>query len=398
MDNRCFSVKYKILLDNIVREEEKRQRIIASGDRTIAPNLDAVSHSLDEYYFVYKLNTYCAYLSYKDIVHSENVPYQRSDFLLISSITQLIEKQQLWHPAILIYNEIRILFEDTAMENTEQEVALRKCIDLIKDYESDKEMEECVEMYSMLNNYCIKKINNGSVKYKVFLWELNHHIIQLRYKKEKTTYIEPNLFRNMVIVAIALRRHSVFSNVQTYEFQKVDNGIEWADQFINFHANELEENILGSIHLQYCKAYLEFERHNFARAYKIFNNKMRVQNTFINLSMKSLHLKILYEVNIRKAKILEYDKIEIRQVLDAFRKLIKYETNTRKAMSYQLNIYVDFLAKYRKLLHFFYRYYSRLNNQKSAKFIENKQVLKAFIEKTNYTHNDWFLKKLLEIS
>ncbi|MEM9886196.1 MAG: hypothetical protein AAF849_09910 [Bacteroidota bacterium] len=403
MENPRKNIKFEALLECVFLEEEQRKRIIASGNRAMAPNLSRVAAALDEYYALYQLNLYCAYLSYKNIVHHEAVPYQEEDFPLIPAVIQLIEKGQLQHPAILIYNQIRLLFlslEKEKQATAAQEKQLQDCMDAIKFYEEKKQAKVCIEMYALLNNFCIKKINAGVEIYKIYFWQLNCNILRLEEEMQVKgiVYYDPNLFRNLVLIAISMKDHSVFKGLNTEGENSVQNGLEWADWFIKKNRKVLTNSHLGKIYLQYCSAYLEFERANFARAYKIFQNRMRVQHTFTNLSMKALHLKILYEMNIRKATVLEYDKIEIRQVLDAFRKLVKYETKMRQAVSYQLQIYIDFLNKYRKLLHFFYRYYARMGNQKTAKFLESKQQLKLFIEEKHYAHNDWFLEKLEGIS
>ncbi|MEM8523910.1 MAG: hypothetical protein AAGG68_04665 [Bacteroidota bacterium] len=396
MDISKKKIRYQSLLEDIYTEERKRQQIVLSGDRTLAPNLDSVSEVLDEYYCTYKLNLYCAYLSYQFIVHEKLNPYQETDFLLIPNIIQLIESQKLKHPAILIYDRIRKLFESVNTTDINDKKQLEECISAIKSYEQQEHLEECAEMYSLVNNYCIKKINEGFDSYKVYFWKSSYGIVQIQYKSIGKTLqnIDPNLFRNTALLALSIKDHSIFHNLSIEGWENVQNGFDWVEQFINIYGKTLIKSNLGKIILQYCKAYLEFERGNFARAYKIFNNRMRVQNTFINLSMKALHLKILYEVNIRKAKVLEYDKIEIRQVLDAFRKLMKNEEKSRQALSYQLSIYTDFLAKYRKLLQFFYRYYAQVNNSQKPNFVQQKRELEDFITAKKQAHNGWFLSKL----
>jgi hypothetical protein len=392
----------KRLLQQIFKEKTERKKVEAIGNRDLEPNLKVISDALDNYYFVNKLRLYCAFLSYKNIIKPEKIGYNSEDLLLIKEIIKCVESAQVSHPTLEIYNHIRKLFESIFQASDQMNELFDITVSLITKNEKTHSSEENLEMYSLLNNYCIRRMNEGKKEYKSkFLW-LNNQIINLRYRgvHQKQITMQPSLFRNIVVVALSINDPQFFTSLNTCgltpdgQIGTFKNASEWVEKFIKFYGHKIGNSNQAKSYYLYCNAILEFSRKNFAKAYKIFNNSMRVQGTFLNLDIKILHLKILYEVNIRKAAILEYDKIEIRKVLDAYRKLVSYEESKKRQLSYQISFYSTFEKNYNKLFRLYLKYSGRAGNLRNEQFIQKKEELTELISSKTYHYNDWFLEKL----
>ncbi len=392
-----------LLLEAIQKEKQRRELIEKIGDRATEPNLLGISKALDEYYFTNKLRLYCAFLSYKNIMKGSHLHYDITDLLLVKEIILWIEQQSQISATLKIFNQIRILFEQLNDSSKNLKPLFDSTLELIKKNEESFSNEENLEMYSFLNNFSIKKMNEGFKHYRpIFLW-LNNQIINIKWSYKKPQRLSPVLFRNIVAVALSINDISVFTELKTHglqpdsPFNSFREKYDWVEKFIDYYGERLEENSEAKAYLQYCKALLEFDRKTFSKAYKIFNNTLRQQGTFLNLDLKVLHLKILYEVNIRKAAILEYDKIEIRKVLDAYRQLLKYKPARKYQITYQLHYYKTFEKLFKKLFKFYMDFEGRLDNSKNPKFLSKKEEIIHSIKKNGFPFNQWFLEKIEQI-
>ncbi len=393
------------LLHDIAEEKAKRSSIEVSGNRNSEPNLKSISDALDSYYFINKLSVYCAYLSFKNIVHPDKIKYSKKDIYLIEEIIKHIECNNYSNPEIKILIQIKNLFKTIDKNSVQQDLSLKRTLQLINENENLYSTEESLELYSLLNNYCIRKINHGRTDYKSLFLQTNIHMINVRYKNipQKKIIMETGLFKNIVAVALTSEDSSFSLGLNTHGLvsdnpdDTFENKYDWVEKFIGFYGQKLGESSQAKFYYQYCRAFLEFSRKKFARAYKIFNNQMRIQGTFLNLDMKILHLKILYEVHIRKARILAYDKIEIKRVLDSYRKLINYEISQTQDLSYQIPFYANFEKKYKQLYNLYNRYDGKIDNQKNDLFLKKKKELRDSINENSFTYNKWLQEKLSEI-
>lgn len=396
------------LLQNIITEKNKRRQIEARGYRDQAPNFKAISEALDVYYFVNKLQTYCGYLSYKNIVQTQNISYTESDFLLIPHIKNAIVEQDLNHPTLLIYKNISLLLEEIGETSAEMDVLFKTTLEQIKNNEAVHSKEENLEMYSLLNNYCIRRLNENQDKRKMYRQQfikVNNNIVNLRYRgiSKKAIQMEAILYRNIVVTALAIDEGSFFAQLSTLGLQPKDKAnnfrdkLEWTEQFMAFYGDKLPTDKTSQYYHWYCEIFFLFSQKEFTKAYNALENKMRIQGAFLNLDIKILHLKILYEMTSQRPHVFARDKIEIEKVLDAYRNLIKYEKSKRQQVAYQLTYYENFEKVFKKLLRFFTQYDGQWNNTNHPKFLADKQAVKDLITAKNFSYNEWLLEKLKAI-
>ncbi len=392
------------LLNKIALEKEKRRAAETTGNYT-SPNLKSISSALDHYYIVNKLRVYCTYLNYKNILNTKHLEYDENDFIFINEILNYIDKSNISLPTIRIYNQIRILLGFINIHNADMEELFFSTTVLVEENLALHDVDENLEMYSLLNNYCIRKINSGIQNYNKIFLKINCQILNLRKEAntKKTVTLQPQLFRNIVAAAVLIEDEHFFSTLQMSSIiskqakTKFENRYEWTEAFIAIYHSKLSGGKLAEYYQQYCSALLEFCRGNYPKAYKIFDNSMRIQGTFLNLDMKILHLKILFETLIRKPSILEYDKIEIIQVLEAYRKLLRYETSKKCDITYHTPFYEHFEQCYKKLLQFYYKYEGRTDNARNENFKKRKKELRALIRKHTYSYTNWVLEKFNSI-
>jgi len=362
------------MLYDIDRAKKKRSRVESVGSRDKIPDLKSISEALDTYYFANKLGLYCAYLSLKNILKEDSIPFKLEDLAFVKEIIRRIDVNPPQNPKIKIYNQIRKLLEAIDEDSITVSKYFDQTLELIEANRSQHANEEILEFYSLLSNYCIRKMNTNTPRYRItFLW-LNNEMINLNYEdiSDNKIMMQSSLFKNMVKVALSVNEPSFFHKIKTRgvspepDANSFKDRFEWTEKFIQFYCDKLEKSKQAKFYHQYCSTLLEFSRGNFARAYKTFNNVMRVQGTFINLDMKILHLKILYEVKTRKATILEYDKIEIRKVLKQL-----------------LNLYVT--------------YDGRIDNDRNKIFLAKKEKLTFILHDKRYSYCAWLKEKLAHI-
>lgn len=392
----------EVLLENIKQAKEKKLLSEQNNDKNLAVNLLAISDALDQYYFLNKLRVYNTFLSYNKIFKSTSMQCNPSDFKLIPEIIQSVKALEQTSSPLTIVNKINELFSPTNLNSLQLNKLFTQTFNLINKSKSLHSIEENLEIYSFLNNYSIHKMNKGQQQYKATFLLINIQILNLKNKetKSKDLLLPPRLFKNTIVVALSIDDPSFFAHLKTPGLETeapmtiFRNGFEWVEKFIQFYGNKLGDTPEAKSYLIYCSAFLEFKKRNFTEAYKIFNNAMRIQGTFINLGSKVLHLKILFEINIQKAILLEYDKIEIRQVLDAYRNLIKYEVQKKQKISYQISFFSNFETAYKKLLNHYYRFSGRADNKRNDHFLKKKKEIEEFIKSNSHSYNDWLLEKL----
>ena len=396
----------EVLLENIrLAKEKKVLSEKQSDDKNLAVNLLAISDALDQYYFLNKLRVYNTFLSYKEIFKSTSIQCSPADFKLIPEIIQSINVLEQASSPITITDNINKLFNPTKLNPLQLDQLFTQTLNLTNESSSLHSIEERLEIYSFLNNYSIQKMNNGHHEYRPIFILINIQILKLKNQeiKPKNLRLPPRLFKNIVIVGLLIDDPSFFTHLKTPGLKTelpmtiFRDKFEWVEKFIQFYGNKLGDTTEAKSYLIYCRATLEFCRQNFTEAYEIFNNSIRIQGTFINLGSKLLHLKILFEINIQKAILLEYDKIEIRQVLDAYRKLIKYEVEKKQKISYHISFYSNFEKVYKQLLNHYYDYFGRKDNHKNDRFLTKKREIEQLIKANNHSYNDWLLEKLNNI-
>ncbi|MEL7250690.1 MAG: hypothetical protein AAFO03_19840 [Bacteroidota bacterium] len=385
------------MLKRIQKVKQERQKIEQQDARANAPDLLAISEALDEYYFVNKLSLYCADLCYNKILQQE-----LRELSLLKSILTHVDNLANRSIPLEIYNRIRKLLETINVPSKQMTQLFEETFQLVVENENVFSSAESVELYSLLSNYCIRRINERKARWNERFVSLHYRMLCVQFKsKRKKAILLPEVLKNLVVTALSIRNESFFQPlhlpIKTITPPRNTPAASWAEQLIQSYYKKLPATNLAKNYLIYCRSFLEFEEGNFARSYKILQNHTHIRGTFLNLDFKILHLKILYEINSQKPAILEYDEIKIRGVLDAYRKLIDFERKKKQQLSYQTFYYTRFRELYGVLLKLEKRGKSDRNKKNDENLDHRKAEFAQKINEHNFYFNPWMLEKLDKI-
>ena len=385
-------------------EQAKTKRVVieTKGKRKTEPNLLIISNALDDYYFYNKLKVYCAYLSYSILVNADKLAYEEVDFSYMESIITIIQEKMMDNPILKTFIKIVELFKNINKPEKEISSIFQETLELQMINKDVLSMEESLEIYSLLSNICIYRLNNNHSQYKNSLIKVNTYMIDIIYQMGKS--IQATLFENIVLTAIKLKDKRIYNHIKIEQL-KPDNPIfgfkdnyEWVEKFMSLYKAGLDED--GKrYHYPYCQAILHFYKKDFHLAHKILY-KFQPRGMFIGMNAKMLYLQTIYEIyesqtffDDKKHYITEK---EMRQGMDAYRALIRYEKTNKQFLSYQLDYYATFDKLFRKLfpLHQnFYGVYKKGNNT----YQKNKATLITEINQYDFSYNKWFLEKVKNI-
>jgi len=251
-------------------------------------------------------------------------------------------------------------------------------------------IDEGSEIYSFLTNYCVRKVNEGQAEYQTLLFRTYNQIINLRYGRNtrKKMSLPPGMFKNMVVIAIILKNSDIFDTLETahISIKKSLKGnkraFAWIEQFIDIYQNKIEKKEAPN-YVKLCQSLLFFEQEKYIDAYKKLDYPLHTHGLFINVDIKVLYLKILYEIETTKPNILKKDKVETPKFLEAYRSLLRDNKKRKKQSSYQEDFYFTFYNVYKQLYDTYYNPYDQKMNKK----------LYQTIKQLSYPFKTWFLQK-----
>lgn len=378
----------------IKQEEEKRVNILAEGNRKVMPNLLAISKARDDYFLFYKLKLYCEYLSYHNIVHDQVLQYSKADFLLIDDVLKIIEHQYLGKGDFFdIYWNIKTLYEAFDIDNSE---LFYQTLAQVEKISATSEIEEVLEIFSFLSNYCIKKVNTGREIYLENLLFINARMVNTLYNLESNQVVPPGIFNNIVKTALRIKNPSLFNTLKIKEVVPVDtkkgfeDGREWAEKFIDVYTKVLapaQQLVIGN----YCQAMVAFEQKNFEKAHELLVKLKHKQGIFINLNIKKIFVQVQFERFNKEQQISKvYD--ELSKALEAYRGMIRSKTK-KQELNYQLSLHHDFYNFCRTLFNLYAKQHKI--RYKNAAYQEQKTALKQKVESINApSYKSWLLDKI----
>ena len=385
------------LWDQLVKEHKKKTRIESVGDPDEEPNLLNISLAIDEFFVYHKLKVYCAFLSYSKLVHPLFPGYSKRDFALVQEVVQLVESGRVIHPIVKIYNQIRILFEGLEEKNDD---IFRNALFATKKILLKTNLQDSLEILSLLSNYAIWKINSGRADYLHLSFDINNEVINVKYRfgSKYKNKLPGQVYKNMIVAAIKLENSKQFNAVFTVGLndsdstKKISNGYDWAIQFLEAYKSKLNKRDLRK-YPPFCAAYIEFKRNNFVEAFRKIGKPKYIRGTFISLDTKVLYLQILFELFERKPPLLEKNNIEIEKEIDALSSSLKYDKGKKKKLDYHFHYFEVFIRLFRSL----YRLRSRYKTsylQDDSRFITKKAQLLDAIGSCKFSFKNWFEKKM----
>jgi len=304
-------------------------------------NLQNFSDSYDKAFIAEKLKHACLIISHQRVF---NIQYEIG---LLDEVLNFIEKNNLLDSLRIgiQYYSYKILREN----NVDDFYKLKSYLEKVENV-PDIEVREAY-IYSI--NFCISQMNTGN---EVFVQEAFN-----LYKNgiEKKILIENNIlsrwtFNNIVGIALRLKEY------------------EWVKSFIENYNQYLEEKYRESFfHFNYAKLY--YTKGDYNKTLDVIQ-KYEFKDVLINISAKTMLLKIYYELN---------EFLVLESLLESMRAYIqrKKEVGNKRKSNYK-----NIIRYTKKLL--------KVNPYSKAQ----KEKLKVEIEAAKpLTEKAWLLKQLAEL-
>lgn len=313
-------------------------------DKSLDEVLQDVTDNLDYYYISKKLKFMCEMYTRQNFLNSEYKTH------LLPELMGYIKANDFSaYPAIRVYYTVLL-----TLLNEEEEENFYVLLDLLQEYDKAFTSEELRDLYFLAQNYCTKKINQGSTKYLREYFNLTNRLLEKELIYENG-FIIPSTFKNIVTVGLRLE-----------EF-------EWTENFIYAYKERLAPKFRENAFI-YNLAWLHFFKGEYKKTLRLLSN-VEYMDVYYILDSKILLLKTYFEL----------------EEVDAFFSLIDsfyvYLRRNELISSYQKTICLNFVKFVKKLMRV------RLGDRKSApKLIEEIQETK------HVASISWLLKKAEEYS
>lgn len=289
-------------------EHHHLQHYLSRQNRKEKINLEKIATNLDVFYVARKLQLGCEIHNFKNVMASDF-----KNFLQDEIIQSLTEQTFLQIPVIKIYYSI--LKTLTESEKEEHFEMLRQTAVA---YESQFGISELRDIYQYIFNYCIKKINQGEVKYQRILFEIYQVTLTNKVLLENEQLSQWN-YKNIVTLSLRLQEYA------------------WSKQFIDKYEEYLPETVRENAH-KYNIANWHFHKQEFSVALKLLQ-QVDFTDIFYQLDTRSILLKIYFEL----------DEIEtLLYHANAFKTYLK---RNKMISDYQRTIYKNLLKYTLKIIH-----------------------------------------------
>ncbi|MCB9286308.1 MAG: hypothetical protein H6560_03245 [Lewinellaceae bacterium] len=289
-DEHYLRNEYLLQLEKYTFQEGKK--------RTTEMNLQEVSDALDTTFLADKLRQSCLMLFHQAVYKAD---YRIG---MLDEVLQYIEKKQLLKtPAISVY--YYIYKSITEKEAQPYFVRLRSEIELKRSFFPPHEIRD---IYLMIINYCIRRMNSGEASYVREAFELYRTGIEEGILLENNT-ISRFTFLNVIRIALRLGEFG------------------WVESFIPNYKKFLFPKFRDTI-VHYSKAKLLFEKKDYAAAMDLLTH-IDYDDVLLTLNARLMLIKIFYETD-------EYDALE--SLLESMRTYIHRKDLTSAYKSNYQNI------------------------------------------------------------
>lgn len=298
--DRYYRNQYLIQLEAFTQASERQ--------RTPENNLQLVSDTLDTTYLIEKLKLSCR-MVFHQIVYKTDF-----NFGMLQHIIRFIEERDLTQtPVVAIYYYI---FK-AVTEQEKDQLYFEKLRHEIHTSGNLFTHSEQREVYLMVINYCIGKMNAGVQRFvrEAFEW--------YRQGFENRILIENNLISRWTYL------NTVFTALRLKEF-------EWSYRFIHEYESYIEPEFRENFS-SFSKAKLLFEKKDYDSAME-YLVQVEYDDILINLNAKALLLKIYYEedeldalesliesmrIFLKRKKVMGYHKANFQNVIKYTRRLVR---------------------------------------------------------------------------
>ena len=248
-------------------EAEKSKQASSQEERISGTDLESVNNPLDNFYIITKLKYVCEMMNERQILSGEN------KLLLMDEILSHLEKNPDSYenvPVMHIYYLIFLTLKNSG--DTSNYFKLKK---MLFQQSGFAEQEEEREIFTYIQNYCIRKINAGDENFLNELFEIYKHVLDKKIIF-KEGFLSPWDYKNIVVISLRLS-----------EFSWTENFIE---HYKNFILSAYRENAWI-----YNMAKLRFHQKDFHSTLQ-FLQKVNYEDVFYSLDSKTTLLKTYYEL------------------------------------------------------------------------------------------------------
>lgn len=257
--------------------QQEKYALEASGERIQNIDLQTVATALDQTYLIEKLRL-CCYMLFHQRVYKKSYEIE-----LLEPVIANVENNQLTRiPSLSIYYYvIKCLVEEESSDEAESEY-FGRLRQVVRTHGDVLPRKDAHDIYLMLINLCISKINQGKKAYgrEAFEW--------YRIGLDRGFIFENNLISRYTYLNVV----SAALNLQEFD---------WAAGFIEEYAAFLDEDIREDTYL-YAKARYFYLTNNYDATMSTLV-KIDIKHPVYNLLGKTMLMKIYYELG-------EYDALD----------------------------------------------------------------------------------------
>lgn len=317
--------------------------MVLSNGKQSWQNLNKTIRALDEFYLVQRLQLLYEAENYKNVYPINHIDNSFDITIKLLELDNYIE-----NPIIVLRHSTLLTIKE------EKEVHFQKLLNLIDQHYLNIPKSELLNLYSIMTNFCVRKVINGYTEYSQTLFTI--------YKKQA----EQKVLSHGKYVSERLVKNIVSLSATIAEF-------EWAEDFLESHINDVKPEIRESVY-HYNKAMLAFYQKDFKSAMDHLNKTEKIDLSF-ELGRKTVLLRTYYELKEGLA-------------FDALCKSFREYVHSQKGMPTRLKkAYVNFATVLRKI--------ERIRQQ------GGHEKIAPLIEKINnyefLTNKPWLIEKLEEL-
>ena len=323
--------------------EQQYYDYVSEHDRSKENNLQALTDTLDVYYFANKLKQACSILGHQAVFKKDydNAALEHA-LTFIESKPHLIESV----PAIGIY-----YYCYKALSGEKSEEMFHKFRSLLEVSKEKFKEEEFRLLFLLAINYCIKRLNSGESKYVKEGFQLYKAGIENKYLLTNNT-LSQFTYKNVVALGLGLK-----------EF-------DWVEKFIFDYKDKLDG--------KYRESIFTFNLAKLKQAQKKYSEAMNLLIQFnpndllLTLAAKTNLLKMYYELD-------EFDSLEsLLQSMTVY-------LNRKKVLGYHKKHYKNIIKFTKKMINL------------PPYSIKERANLKREIEQAEMrSEKEWFLEQLGE--
>jgi len=313
------------------------------NERDAWQNLKETTRALDEFYLIERLK-----LSYETISFKKLYPVSQDDIEIYPTEELLKLTDIKKNPIVALQHTMLLTIRD------EEERYFEELLNLLDKYYLNIPKDELLSLYSIMTNFCVRKIVGGHTNYTKTLFVI--------YQKQA----EQSVLSHGKYISSQLIKNIVSMGAQAGEF-------DWTEEFLESHTNYIRPEIRNNVY-HFNKGALAFYKKDFKAAMDHLNKTDKMDLSF-ELGRKTVLLRTYYELDESLA-------------FDALCKSFKEYVHSQKGMPVRLKkAYVNFAIVLRKI--------DGLRRSKDSEKIKN---LLEKINKYEYlTNKPWLIEKLKEL-